>query len=378
MAAKRESKADDVLVTGNKGEWSEIYTLFKLLGERDLYAGNAELDKLDVIYPILSVLRGGGEPAFSIEDKSVVVVDSKGDELLRLRSAEFLRQAEALLDSIKEGDGSAFSVPSTQSFMRKLGCKRLKAPSSDKTDIKLVLHDFRTGMNPCLGFSIKSELGGNPTILNASQATNITYKLVGAKLRASTVKKINLLDKQDDRMQAIRDLGCTLEFFGIENSTFKNNLLFVDGLLPELVAHCILESYASSGSKTVKQVVARVAKENPFNYGGANREAFYLHKFKRLLLDAALGMKPATEWNGFFEANGGYIVVRADGELVCFHFYNRNEIEEYLVSSAYFERPSRGQHGYGSIYQDANGETFIKLNLQLRWGALSRNKKAKT
>lgn len=59
MAAKRESKADDVLVTGNKGEWSEIYTLFKLLGERELYAGNAELDKLDVIYPILSVLRGG-------------------------------------------------------------------------------------------------------------------------------------------------------------------------------------------------------------------------------------------------------------------------------------------------------------------------------
>ncbi len=377
MAEGKNSKGKESLITGNKGEWSEIYTLFKLLGERELCAGNAELNKLDVIYPILSVLRGGGEPTFSIEDKYVAVVGSEGEELLRLRSSEFLRQAEALLDSISNGDGSAFSVPSAQSFMKKVGCKRLKALSSDKTDIKLVLHDFRTGMNPCLGFSIKSELGGDPTILNASQATNITYKLVGAKLRASTIKRINLLDKQDDRMQAIRDVGCTLEFFEIENSTFKNNLLFVDGLLPELVALCLAESYAISGSKTVKQIVARVAKGNPFSYGGANREAFYLHKFKRLLLDAALGMKPATEWNGFFEANGGYIVVRADGELVCFHFYNRNEIEEYLVNSTCFERPSRERHGYGSLYQDRNGDTFIKLNLQLRWGSLSRKKKVK-
>ena len=32
-------------LTGNKGEWSEIYTLFKLLGDGVVYAGNGDMDE---------------------------------------------------------------------------------------------------------------------------------------------------------------------------------------------------------------------------------------------------------------------------------------------------------------------------------------------
>lgn len=41
---------------------------------------------------------------------------------------------------------------------------------------------------------------------------------------------------------------------------------------------------------------------------------------KVLLIDVALGMTPAKEWNGRYDANGGYIVIRKDGEIVCYHF----------------------------------------------------------
>ena len=37
-------------LTGNKGEWSEIYTLFRLLGEGKVHAGDANLNKLDLYY----------------------------------------------------------------------------------------------------------------------------------------------------------------------------------------------------------------------------------------------------------------------------------------------------------------------------------------
>ena len=33
-------------LTGNKGEWSEIYTLLKLLGEGKVYAGDQNLNKI--------------------------------------------------------------------------------------------------------------------------------------------------------------------------------------------------------------------------------------------------------------------------------------------------------------------------------------------
>ena len=39
-------------LTGNKGEWSEIYTLLKLLGEGKVYAGDQNLNKIqNLFYP---------------------------------------------------------------------------------------------------------------------------------------------------------------------------------------------------------------------------------------------------------------------------------------------------------------------------------------
>ncbi len=44
--------------TGNKGEWSEIYVLFKLIGEKKVYAGDADLNKIEsLFYPIIKILR---------------------------------------------------------------------------------------------------------------------------------------------------------------------------------------------------------------------------------------------------------------------------------------------------------------------------------
>ena len=46
------------MLTGNKGEWSEIYALFKLLGDTQLFAGDAHLKKVEAFfYPIIQIIR---------------------------------------------------------------------------------------------------------------------------------------------------------------------------------------------------------------------------------------------------------------------------------------------------------------------------------
>ena len=71
--------------TGNKGEWSEIYVLFKLLGEKKVYAGDADLNKIEsLFYPILKILRNEklANYEYSI-DGDIVIVSEDGEELLR-------------------------------------------------------------------------------------------------------------------------------------------------------------------------------------------------------------------------------------------------------------------------------------------------------
>jgi len=88
---------------------------------------------------------------------------------------------------------------------------------------------------------------------------------------------------------------------------------------------------------------------------------------KVLLLDVALGRTPAKEWDGKHDANGGFLVVRTDGEIVGYHFYNRNDIEDYLYNNTRCERASRSRHHFGSLFRKADGNVYIKLNLQIRF-----------
>ena len=106
-------------LTGNKGEWSEIYTLLKLLGEGKVYAGDRNLNKIqDLFYPIIMILRQEkeGDYNYKLQDKDVVIQTPKGEELLRIPASVFLEEAEDLLVAINEGTGS-FAVRQIESFM---------------------------------------------------------------------------------------------------------------------------------------------------------------------------------------------------------------------------------------------------------------------
>lgn len=356
-------------ISGNKGEWSEIYTLFKLLGDGKVHAGDSDMNKLDLYYPILNIIR---EESNKIEYKpnvedNVVVIYEEGEEYAKISMKRFIKESSELLTNIINASNRSFEIPTAELFMNEIGCTKLKAPSNNKSDVNIVIHDLRTNMCPQLGFSIKSQLGGASTLLNAGTTTNITYKVIGAELSDDDITEINSIKEHLPRMQALYDKGCSLEYYSIDHPVFKNNLLFLDTCMPQFVAYCLLIGSKPDFSSSVRDCVKEVAKYNPFNFTGSDIEAFYAHKMKVLLLDTALGMTPAKEWTGKYDANGGYLVVRKDGEIVCYHFYDRNDIEDYLYNNTRFERASRSRYNFGSIYKGSDNNLYLKLNLQIRF-----------
>ena len=186
-------------ITGNKGEWSEIYALFKLLGEKQMYAGDENHNRIeDIVYPILSVLRReldnnrDTEKVYDIVERDIVVVSIEREELVRIPCSVFLEQSRILLEGIKQSQGSSFSLPDIEQFMSEVSCTGLKAKSVDKSDIRIVIHDPRTGVSPLLGFSIKSQLGAKSTLINAGSTTNIVYKI--EDLEMTEIVKNQILD----------------------------------------------------------------------------------------------------------------------------------------------------------------------------------------
>lgn len=357
-------------ITGNKGEWSEIYALFRLLGEGKVHAGDADLNKLDLYYPILNIIR---EESKKYEykpnkEQNIVVIDADGNEYARISMTRFMEESTKLLESIKGASNQrAFEVPDAECFMSQIGCTKIKAPSQDKADIHIVIHDLRTSMSHLLGFSVKSQLGSASTLLNAGMPTNITYKVAGSNMTDQEIDEINGIEDHLPRIQAILDKGCHLEYFEIENQVFKNNLLFLDMCMPELVARCLVLGSMPNAGTSIKEIIETIAKENPLGFTGSNVINFYEHKMKVLLLDTALGMTAAKEWNGRYDANGGYLVVKTDGDIVCYHFYNKNDVEDYLYNNTRLDRASRSRYDFGKLYRGEDGQVYMKLNLQIRF-----------
>ena len=355
-------------ISGNKGEWSEIYTLFRLLGEGKVHAGDANMNKLELYYPIINIIR---EENSKFEyrpntDSNIIVINENGEEFGRIPMTKFLEESSKLFSEIKSVKGSS-CIPASEAFMNEIGCKALKAPSASKSDIQIVIHDLRTGMKPQLGFSIKSQLGSASTLLNAGNTTNLLYQVVGNDLTDENIEAINSIESHIPRIKAVYDAGCSLKFVDIQHETFRDNLQFIDTCMPCFIGECLIVDSELDSTSKVADVVRNVAERNPLGYKGKNIEAFYEHKMKVLLTDVALGMTPAKEWLGKYDANGGYLVVRKDGEIVCYHFYNRNDIEDYLYHNTKFERASRSRYGFGSLFRGEDGRVYIKLNLQIRF-----------
>lgn len=252
--------------------------------------------------------------------------------------------------------------------MTSINCLPVKAKSTTKTGITIVVHDLKTSQQPVLGFSIKSQLGSPSTLLNAGKTTNFIYELTNLKITSKEIKQINDIDSRSkimDRVLATKDAGGKFKFLSTEQSIFSNNLTLIDSKLPEILSHLLFEFYTSKSSRTV-DLVKSIVESNPLNFDESDNHKFYEYKLKRFLTDVALGMMPSKVWSGEYDATGGYLVVKESGDILCYHIYNKNEFEDYLFNNTKFETASSKRHGFGEIYKEG-GKLYFKLNLQIRF-----------
>lgn len=358
------------MIKGNKGEWSEFYTFIKLISEKQLNGADENLEKMqDVFYPILKIIReeavGRMDYEFVEGEEKVKVIQS-GAEIALVDSSDLKAKVAQVFEAIRAGTQSTFEVPVASELMDRFYAKRLNAGNARKEDITLKIHDYATGSQPEVGFSIKSMLGAPSTLLNPSSATNFIYKIEG--LDEAEIERINAIDsnsKVRDRLSAIVEAGGSFSFDSVSSDTFTKNLRRVDTVLPEIIAQLLLLFYLGKGS-SVPELISNLSDGETSILNFDLDQSDYEFKVKGLLHNVALGMVPNTAWDGLLRAHGGYIIVREDGEVVCYHVYNADAFRSYLFKNTRFETPSTTRYQFGKVYQE-DGNTYIKLNLQIRF-----------
>ena len=219
-----------------------------------------------------------------------------------------------------------------------------------------------------MGFSIKSQLGGASTLLNAGKTTNFIYKIENVTLGNHQIQDINFINtrsKIKDRIEKIKEFSGDLNFIQTESSVFGNNLTLIDSALPKLLSEIVCLFFSTGHSKTT-DLLNEISRINPLRFNLESNHPYYSYKFKRFLTDVALGMMPSKIWSGQLDATGGYLIVKDDGEILCYHIYNRNEFEEYLFRNTKLETASSTRHDFGTVYTEDN-QQFFKLNLQIRF-----------
>lgn len=356
---------DSVEKTKNKGEWSEFYTFAYLLKTGYLQAADKDLNpRNSVRYPLIKITRE------EITNNPIdycrgdfISIRKNGFEIGSVPLGVFEKAVPEIFEAIKNGDKSN---PAGRELMNRCLCKKVSASSSEKKDLFIQMHDILTGQEPQMGFSVKSYVGGQPTLFNAEQdQTNFIYNVVGCTDEImSAVNEIN--DRQKKIIKRINYLtnnGCELIYDKMASDSFYSNLIMIESRLPDILGEMLLISYTRN-ILSIADLVSIMENEDPLVI---KRDYFYTQKIRNFLKDVALGMTPKKKWNGEEDANGGYVAVKSDGTVVCYFVYDRVGFMDYLQEHTRLERPSTTRHDYAKIWKTADGEYKMKLNLQVRF-----------
>lgn len=218
-----------------------------------------------------------------------------------------------------------------------------------------------------LATSAKILLDRNSILLNAATYTGFLYKIRNKLFTNSEIKFINSINTESkikNRINYILYNGGKFSFSGMENEIFKLNLQMIDSKMHIILSTMVLNYYMGNANNLI-DLLKIVEQENPCNFNMDNNNTIYEYKIKSFLTSMALGMTPASVWQGHYDATGGYIIVKENGEILCYHIYNRNEFEDYLLKNTKFDTPAH-RYKFGELYKDGK-DVYMKLNLQIRF-----------
>lgn len=356
---------DAYSLKANKGEWSELYVLFKLFSQNKIKAADMNLQPTNDEYIFLQIFREDVENrlyTYDLGQAGVVhILTADGRLVDSVETHSLPEKAKRVFEKIKSANTSTFTLPEAATLMGEYHLEKIKANSSVKSDIEAIIKDKLIAQSKPIGFSIKSQVGGASTLLNASRRTNFIYKIQNFNGNIDEVNGIESSKKMRDRLREITEAGGVLEFSHVESTVFTRNMRVIDSIMPDIIANMLTDYYSGQGA-TMTKLCELSGEKGMYNLGAS--EIGY--KVKSFLRAVALGMVPSREWSTRLSTYGGYIVVRADGMLLCYHLYNDDDFRDYLFNNTKLDTPSTSRHDFGYLYED-DGAVFLKLNLQVRF-----------
>ena len=356
------------MITGNKGEWSEFWAFVKCATDNLVPLSDASLNPLGEKYlDFQKIFREG--LTLEVSDKNLVHFTTAGNCRETLPKSDLTPRMLEFLNQLQNRQKGSFECVAGEELLKIFHQSKLKAKSSSKKDLELEVADPKTRLPQIAGFSIKSKIGGDATLLNASiENTNFVFKLTGASVDPTDINGITSKNKIQARIQKILDAGTNFEFVKCNGATFSQNLRKIDSQMPAILGWATLINFVvDKPKKKLTDVLQHNKFENEMEsllIPLSHSELRY--KFKSLLSNIALGMVPKTEWSGVIDADGRYLVVKKNGDVVCFHVYNLGNFQDYLLANVKFDTPSTNRHKFGEVYEQA-GELFFKVNCQIRF-----------
>lgn len=357
---------NDEELKGNRGEWSELYTLGYLLSNGGAFGADENQSRMeDLFYKVLEIYLAGKTPEdelqYKIGDDSVKILVS-GSEVDQVSRSDLASQIENFFGDLTKYDiGPTFPLASGSKLLKVLNKKTISAPSTQHTsDMDIVFEDRDSKLpTPRVGFSIKSQVGNASTLLNAGKGTNFEYEVEIPEGEDSDYLKNLDQSKVRSNLSALETKGYKFKFKRILSENFQTNLELLDSRMPEYLAELLLNFYSGKPSKfseVVDLTFPQSEKQNIQKY----------FKMKQFLGVVAMGMRPNDEWDGDVTKFKGLIVVKTDGDVVFYYLYNINNFQDFLFNNVRFEVASTSRHQFGFAYEEEN-KWFIRLNLQIRF-----------
>lgn len=347
--------------TMNTGEWSEVYAFLKILADAYLNGCDENLNLLEDKVEVLSI------PKFQINTKAQIsylvngkdiLLQSQGTILAQSSRNLFKQKANELLDAIKVNTERTFKVDNISTFLQSFGNPVLKEKVASKRDITIKIFDSNLNISQALGFSIKSNLANASTLLNASAGTNFTYSVNVTEDEYKNLKELKakaLLNRIDVN---------NIRFEKVDSEIYANNLRLIDTQFSQIISFILLKYYQRKGT-TILELLKILEDENPLKLPDIK---VYTAKIEEFLLATVLGMVPKTLWDRRYNADGGMIIVKEDGNIATFYIYKREflfKLMKYLLNHTFLDTPSVTRHKFGKLEKTKNSYS-LKLNLQIR------------
>ncbi len=404
---------DDEPFKGNKGEWSEPYVLFELLTKRKIYNCDADMNIIaDIWHDIKAVIfktdasdngelgslrfelgkNDKGEPEITLFRKDKPQVKLQYNDCKK--HADTIKKILTDPKPEKDENGSLVVPKECSEYLRSIGRKSLKASSTkSKSDIWVQLPDVRNVSNKPLGFSIKSDSGSPSTVFNSTHQTNIVYKF-NRELTEDEVKQLESMVKPDENKRMYPDYPARIKYcvengIGLEfdheeamnvveedgkldsiltgEHTFERNLKMVDTKMDELFG--IIAYYAHfKHVTTLRDMVEALNEADPFDMKPTDSYPFYRKKIMDLLVAVTVSMEAKKVWDGKEGTNGGFIIVKDTGDIVCYHIFDRDDFREFLLKYMVFDKPANSRYLMMHLYpvDKEKGIYRTQLNIQMR------------